>query len=638
MKLVQPQASTPGPINTDPKDLTIWAGPGATLRAIAAGAIKYEPPTSASTSGAIAIHSRYVPWPWATLVDESDEFSSDQIPASIYYENVDRTTAEAAIRKLIRDTYGNTPPSPEDMMVNDFFAGKWIGKWDKDPKEDPILNPLIVKVGADLGTMLKGSVPPPQANTPNAVTLKLRKLDGLTAVDITEIATEAFKECRADLEWARLFETLGNIVFPFTTETVKGQAFLRSVQMRAALDELRYLLESDRLVFQKDLSSFGGDFNQAQLLLSYLSKADSLYNTVRNELADPCKPTSTAYFDLETLWYNVQLIDTYRWLHQVRLYVGWVLIPQAPVPSQLEAWKRVASDLDLKMAQLNTALSEIQSNPNWVGRSELTGKIAVAELSVGVLKDTVLGAKIVRTIGAVAGVVSLYKSMIQGIGAVSNIYQALKNGGGFGYLSLMAAGPSLEVGTVYLANGGTVVIANAGVLVQELLLSKAAGNIIFMAREGKVFNPSGKTPTQARHWVQNRHPNWKEQKPLSGRGLRWVDENGVERIRWKAPAARKRIPGLRRRGEYDWARDKVGSWRLQSRDGHYLDQNGRVVVYRGADGNPKALNGFIRPPREIEVQVRLAPDGKTLANGDPITWANSLDDAERLIHIPASAP
>src|SRR6266571_3235064 len=87
-KPVQPQASTPGPVSTEPEDLTLWSDASATLCAIAAGPIKYVPPTGASGGGALVIHAFYTPWSWTTLENESDDLSSDQIPAYIYYENV----------------------------------------------------------------------------------------------------------------------------------------------------------------------------------------------------------------------------------------------------------------------------------------------------------------------------------------------------------------------------------------------------------------------------------------------------------------------------------------------------------------------------------------------------------------------
>jgi hypothetical protein len=96
------------------------------------------------TLGALAIETQYVPWPWATLVNESDEFITDFIPATIFYENIDRNTSEAAIRTLIRTKYGGTLPAPEDTMVDEFYAGNWVGKSVTDESGTTIVHRLTL--------------------------------------------------------------------------------------------------------------------------------------------------------------------------------------------------------------------------------------------------------------------------------------------------------------------------------------------------------------------------------------------------------------------------------------------------------------------------------------------------------------
>jgi hypothetical protein len=622
VKVTRPLASTPSPIATDPKDLVIWSGAGATLRSIAAGAIRYVPPTGPATLGALAVETRRVPWPWTTLVNDADEFIDDLIPATVFYENTDRATSEAAIRALIRAKYGNTPPAPENTMIDEFFAGNWVGTQVTDPAGAPIIQPLTVAAGADLGVLAAGHEPPPDAATPNSVVMKLRQEDGTTAIDIVDVARVARKQCRAEMAWSQAFSDLGLVFpFPFSVGTLNGQHVLFLNYTRVLLDNLNDVLWADGQLFQTDPTRYAGDLNQNLLLRNYLANAQTLYDTVRGELTDPCTPAQTFVFDLQTLWFNILLIDTYRYLHQTRLYVATVLLPQD------NDYLDLLNDVDLRMAQFNTALSDIQADPHFAGRSLIENNVRWVENVVDILRLTSLQAIFVHTVGMVLGAISLVQGMIAGAGALARLASSLGGGGGYGGLGLVAVG-GYGPGTVFLANGTTLALTAAEIeaLLAAGILTARAANLILMA----VFNPSGKGPTQADNWVSNHNPRWTKHDTEDKHGYRWVDENGIERIRFKKPKKPDKNDSF-------WAeREKLGGWRLQSKDGHYLDADGRVVCYRDARGNLNALHG--RTPRQDTPEpVHIdANRPHLLTNGERFVDVGSLDDAQRLTHIAGS--
>jgi hypothetical protein len=621
MKLAHPQASTLGPINTDPKDLVIWSGSSATLQAMATGPIKYVPSIGTAPSGAIAIYTSYVPWPWGTLVNEADEFSADQIPAQIYYENVDRSTAEPAIRALIQSTYGNALPAPEDTMVNDFFAGNWIGKTDTAPNGDPLLRPLIVKAGTNLGTIRVSTLPPPDPTTPNSVILKMRKSDNTTAVDIAQIAIAAYQECRADTQWTNLFTTLGIEVFPLATGTVSGQRILFFSDTKINLATLRSLLENDQNNFKTNPTFYSSYLGATQTMLIHVSHAEAVLGTVQEEMANPCNPPDTTDFDLQTLGYYVELINAYRYLMHLHLFV-YLNSSQWP-GTEIALWWQMLSD---QMTVLNQTLTALYTDPHFSDRSTIDNKVQYSSFLASQLAVTPQQLATLKTFQQITGAVMLIFSIVQAASGLANLAAAIVNGGeNFGSLGFGG-------GAVTLANGTTYVLDEATInnLITSGILTSSAGTIVLMAAQGKGFNPSGQTPAQAQNWVNSRHPNWTHV-DFPG-GEKWLDENGVERIRYMRPNPKKVLSS-------PWEHVKTGYWRLKNQFGQYLDALQRTTIVEDPQGNAFALEHG--PNGDVRIQV-IKADEQFLTNGERYTeypWNpgdDPMKDVKFATHISAS--
>jgi hypothetical protein len=72
-------------------------------------------------------------------------------------------------------------------------------------------------------------------------------------------------------------------------------------------------------------------------------------------------------------------------------------------------------------------------------------------------------------------------------------------------------------------------------------------------------------------WLQRNKPNgWRQVPTDSGSGWKWLDENGVERLRFMRPNGQN--PGASQ-----WSRQTNGYFRWRNAVGDYLDINGNAV-------------------------------------------------------------
>lgn len=59
----------------------------------------------------------------------------------------------------------------------------------------------------------------------------------------------------------------------------------------------------------------------------------------------------------------------------------------------------------------------------------------------------------------------------------------------------------------------------------------------------------------------------------NGKGWKWIDENGIERLRFQRP----------KKGEVKWLREKNGYFRWKNELGEFLDELGNVVLTADSD-------------------------------------------------------
>jgi RHS repeat-associated protein len=85
-------------------------------------------------------------------------------------------------------------------------------------------------------------------------------------------------------------------------------------------------------------------------------------------------------------------------------------------------------------------------------------------------------------------------------------------------------------------------------------------------------------------WIKKNKPKgWKTLKTDKGSGWKWVDNNGVERLRFMRPQKDKT--------KVDWVRQEQGYFRWKNEKGEYLDADGKVVPEpsKGASKEEKDL-------------------------------------------------
>jgi hypothetical protein len=606
--IIRAQASTPGPIATDPADAVVWAPASAKLVAVASGALKYVPARPGQSAGALQIETNYSPRMWTKLVEDSDTLTSDRVPTTIYYENVDRTSAEVAIRDLIRATYGSRPPAPEETMLTDFFSGKWVGHWGTAPGGEPILQPLIVPAGASLGSLRPGIGTPPLAGTPNAVVLKLRRAGDAVAVDLLELAVEARRECRAEPDWRKALVRLGMDVLPVTTKTVPGQRLLALGYLLGQVARLRSALESDRVIFGTNPAVYQEYSDAANAALLAVTDAERNAAVLRRTLLSPCEAPHTVDFDLETLNYQLDVINAYRYLYHERLYAWSRLGTLSTVPAEYFGWIR---DCDRHLAKLLQTAASLYATPHFAGRADIDTDLAntniVAEQIHGGLTPEQL--EFIRDFNEFAGwMLLIYGALEALVSATSRIGTLMaeivaNGGGGFG------GGLNLVQGTVAFANGlgRSLTVAEIEALVNAGIIKGAAGTIVLMASRGDSFNPSGKTWSQAASWGQRGGRNWRAKDNPETRA-RWLeDENGVERVRFMPPDSRSS----------PWGRLAKGYWRLQNAARFYLNGLGEVPVFRKQVGG-QLRDVAYRAGAGDAVPVQLTADRRYLLDGQRV--------------------
>ena len=106
---------------------------------------------------------------------------------------------------------------------------------------------------------------------------------------------------------------------------------------------------------------------------------------------------------------------------------------------------------------------------------------------------------------------------------------------------------------------------------------------------GKSKKPKNmdKTPSlvgKSINWIKKSKPKgWRTLKTDKGSGWKWVDENGVERLRFMRPQKDKT--------KVDWVRQEQGYFRWKNEKGEYLDADGKVVPEpsKGASKEEKDL-------------------------------------------------
>jgi hypothetical protein len=614
------QTSTPGPLNTDPLDLIVWASAAATLEALADGPIRYIPPLAGTTSGALQIFVQPCPWAWATLVNESDYLTPDKLPDSIYYENVDQTTAEQAIRGVIRRSCGNTPPAPEDSLVEDFFAGKWVGR-PVQMADQSRIRPIIVRAGDSLGTTRSGPGTPPDPASPNAVIMKLRKSDGTTAVDLVDIAAEAQRECRADIEWGSVLAALNRPVFSATSRSIAGRRFFSVSYLHIQLLRLNSALQTDVQTFtnlkQQGLTPDAQLYLDAtNVILAHLADANTLYPPLESYLADPCGAPDSMDFDIETLSYMVDLLHSYRYLLHERFYEWTTYSAFAPLPAEWVGW---AMDCDNQLHDLNVSLTQLFADPNWSGRSGIQATLDATETIAAQVHAHLTQSELdfIKTFNQIAGVVLLVTSVVQAAFNLAALAAEIaSNGGGFG------GGLVLADASVIYPTGLTRALTSAEVdgLVNGGIVTGVNGTIVMMSTKGSNFNPRGKTWQRAKNWGTNR--GWRERPPRPNSRAKILEDPNSGRIIRFMPADES--PGS------PYRRTNLGYWRIENEQGIFQDAEGRVPVFQDQQGRDVALTaandyGAIEP-----TQVQLDPTRQFLSNGQEVLDLESATEVNPL--------
>ena len=68
-------------------------------------------------------------------------------------------------------------------------------------------------------------------------------------------------------------------------------------------------------------------------------------------------------------------------------------------------------------------------------------------------------------------------------------------------------------------------------------------------------------------WIKKKPKGWKTLRSDNGKGWKWLDENGIERLRFQRP----------QKGFTKWVREKNGYFRWMDEAGEHLDEAGKVV-------------------------------------------------------------
>lgn len=607
--IIRAQASTAGPIATDPADLVVWAPASANLVAVASGALKYVPAGPGQGAGALQIETTYAPLMWVTLVEESDTLTRDSVPTTIYYENVDRASAELAIRDLIRTKYGANPPAPEATMLADFFAGNWVGQWGKSPGGEPILQPLTVPAGASLGSLRPGIGTPPQNDTPNAVVLKLRRAGDAVTVDMLEFAVEARRECRAEPGWQKALASLGMDVLPVTTKTVPGKRLLALGYLLIQVARLRSALESDCVIFGTNPAIYQQYSDAANAALLAITDAEKNAAMLRGTLLSPCEAPGSVDFDLETLNYQLEVINAYRYLYHERLYAWSRLGTLSTVPAEYLGW---TIDCDRQLAKLIQTAATLYATPNFPGRADIDKDLVDTNTSTEQIHGglTPEQLKFIRDFNEYAGWVMLVYGAVEALVSATAeagtlMAEIFRNGSGpFG------GGLSLVEGTISFPNGlvRALTAAEIEALVNAGIVKGVAGTIVLMASRGDSFNPSGKTWPQAVSWAQRGGRKWRA-KDNPETGARWLeDENGVERVRYMPPDKGRVSP---------WRHVQLGYWRLQNAVRFFLNAFDEVPVFRREIGG-QLRDVAYRAGSTNPVPVQLTADRQFMLDGQRV--------------------
>jgi hypothetical protein len=91
------------------------------------------------------------------------------------------------------------------------------------------------------------------------------------------------------------------------------------------------------------------------------------------------------------------------------------------------------------------------------------------------------------------------------------------------------------------------------------------------AREGANDFPRSSLRGISTKWLQRNKPNgWRQVPSDNGQGWKWLDENGVERLRFTRPN------GLNPSAS-QWSRQANGYFRWKNAAGEFLDIDGNVV-------------------------------------------------------------
>jgi hypothetical protein len=138
--------------------------------------------------------------------------------------------------------------------------------------------------------------------------------------------------------------------------------------------------------------------------------------------------------------------------------------------------------------------------------------------------------------------------------------------------SVLALSPTLAVDAT-AAGGATAGVLGGGTsLTNQLVEMRARGG------SGGGSQPGGRGTgdtteyiktmnNRTLRYVEDRVPDsWKKMPSNTGKGWKWVDEKGIERIRYMYPDE-----------DGKFIHEQEGYWRWQNAKGEWLDETGRVV-------------------------------------------------------------
>jgi RHS repeat-associated protein len=185
------------------------------------------------------------------------------------------------------------------------------------------------------------------------------------------------------------------------------------------------------------------------------------------------------------------------------------------------------------------------------------GVAAELATAAGVLDEGTRSARVGRSVGEIfGGVVGVV------LGATGEVGGGLLTAGG---ISAVVGIPVIAVSTTFVTGGA----ANVGVGVRGLaqaLMSSGSG----AAAPASQF-PRGSLRGVSTKWLQRNKPSgWRQVPSDNGQGWKWLDENGIERLRFTRPNGSNPSAS-------QWSRQANGYFRWQNGAGEFLDINGSVV-------------------------------------------------------------